>query len=235
MNVSREKVQVDISSGPASVVVEAGPCSIHGEMMESNGEQRLSANEIPNYGCQRDNRQGGDNQNGNTPGQEGIVGALPAVHRTTSFSVLDILDPNKFNSKQRLCSVAYKPNTDYIIRGEDKQDQGTELAHQKPCLEDFDNCKKSADVLRLIIVPRNSVPILGYRTCSFRIAWSSIPLTWRRSIPIVCDSYMCISEALGSHQLVACAFQMVSTHFVHLLTCGCGIQCVGRDGKKGHS
>ncbi|XP_063315906.1 NK1 transcription factor-related protein 1 [Pelobates fuscus] len=148
MNVSREKVQVDISSGPASVVVEAGPCSIHGEMMESNGEQRLSANEIPVYGCQRDNRQGGDNQNGNTPGQEGMVGALPAVHRTTSFSVLDILDPNKFNSKQRLCSVAYKPNTDYIIRGEDKQDPGADLANQKPCLEDFDNCKKSADVLK---------------------------------------------------------------------------------------
>uniref|UniRef100_A0A669PJ75 NK1 homeobox 1 n=1 Tax=Phasianus colchicus TaxID=9054 RepID=A0A669PJ75_PHACC len=37
----------------------------------------------------------------NTPGQEGAVAALPIVHRTTSFSVLDILDPNKFNSKRR--------------------------------------------------------------------------------------------------------------------------------------
>uniref|UniRef100_A0A8D0HEQ5 Homeobox domain-containing protein n=1 Tax=Sphenodon punctatus TaxID=8508 RepID=A0A8D0HEQ5_SPHPU len=37
-----------------------------------------------------------------TAGPEGPVGAALPVHRTTSFSVLDILDPNKFNSKKRL-------------------------------------------------------------------------------------------------------------------------------------
>uniref|UniRef100_A0A8V0YMX5 NK1 transcription factor-related protein 1 n=1 Tax=Gallus gallus TaxID=9031 RepID=A0A8V0YMX5_CHICK len=45
----------------------------------------------------------------NTPGQEGAVAALPIVHRTTSFSVLDILDPNKFNSKRRQCAVFGEP------------------------------------------------------------------------------------------------------------------------------
>ncbi|XP_053314152.1 NK1 transcription factor-related protein 1 [Spea bombifrons] len=148
MNVSRDKAQVDLSipAAQAAVVVEAGPCSVHGEKMENHGDQRLSANEMPVYGCPRDSRQG-DNQSSNTPGQEGVVG--PAVHRTTSFSVLDILDPNKFNSKQRHCNVVYKPQTDYIHRGEDKQEeQGTDLANQKPFLEDFDSCKKSTDILK---------------------------------------------------------------------------------------
>uniref|UniRef100_A0A8C5LWS0 NK1 homeobox 1 n=1 Tax=Leptobrachium leishanense TaxID=445787 RepID=A0A8C5LWS0_9ANUR len=140
MNVSREKVQVvDISmpAAPASVVVEAG----HADLMENHGEQRLSGtNEMPVYGCPRQ----GDNQRANSPGQE-----LPAIHRTTSFSVLDILDPNKFNSKQRLCSALYKPPTDYVTRGEDKQeDQGTHLPDHKPFLEDFDSCKKSVDILK---------------------------------------------------------------------------------------
>uniref|UniRef100_A0A670Z2B1 NK1 homeobox 1 n=1 Tax=Pseudonaja textilis TaxID=8673 RepID=A0A670Z2B1_PSETE len=43
------------------------------------------------------------------PGPEGAVAAVAVVHRTTSFSVLDILDPNKFNSKgRRQCALLYK-------------------------------------------------------------------------------------------------------------------------------
>uniref|UniRef100_A0A8B9PE54 NKX11 protein n=1 Tax=Apteryx owenii TaxID=8824 RepID=A0A8B9PE54_APTOW len=69
----------------------------------------------------------------NTPGQEGAVAALPMVHRTTSFSVLDILDPNKFNSKRRQCAVLYKSvGTEFTLGAEDKpEDSGTELAEQK--------------------------------------------------------------------------------------------------------
>ncbi|KAM8938915.1 NK1 transcription factor-related protein 1 isoform 2-T2 [Pelodytes ibericus] len=151
MNVTREKVQLDLSmpAAQAAVVVEPAPCTIPGDLMENHGEQRLSANELPVYGCPRDNRQGDSNQNSNTPGQEGVAAALPAVHRTTSFSVLDILDPNKFNSKQRLCTLVYKPSTDFIVRGEDKhEEQRTDLASQKPFLEDFESCKKSTDVLK---------------------------------------------------------------------------------------
>ncbi|KAG9479507.1 hypothetical protein GDO78_011506 [Eleutherodactylus coqui] len=149
MNVSRDKAQVDISmpQAQAAVVVEAVSCTLHsGEIMDSHGEQRLSANDHPVYGCPRDRQ--GDSQSGNTPGQEGIVPAPPVVHRTTSFSVLDILDPNKFNSKQRHCTLVYK-SSDYILRAEDKQeDVAIDLPNQKPFLEDFDNCKKSSDVLK---------------------------------------------------------------------------------------
>uniref|UniRef100_A0A8C9NPL9 NK1 homeobox 1 n=1 Tax=Serinus canaria TaxID=9135 RepID=A0A8C9NPL9_SERCA len=69
----------------------------------------------------------------NTPGQEGAVAALPMVHRTTSFSVLDILDPNKFNSKRRQCAGLYKSaGTEFMLGAEDKpEDSGTELAEQK--------------------------------------------------------------------------------------------------------
>ncbi|KAG8591202.1 hypothetical protein GDO81_000083 [Engystomops pustulosus] len=148
MNVSRDKAQVDISmpQAQAAVVVEAVSCTLHsGEIMDSHGEQRLSASDHPVYGCPRQ----GDSQGGSTPGQEGMVPAPPAVHRTTSFSVLDILDPNKFNSKQRHCTLVYNKSSDYILRAEDKQGEGPiDLPNQKPFLEDFDNCKKSPDVLK---------------------------------------------------------------------------------------
>uniref|UniRef100_A0A8C3RHK9 NK1 homeobox 1 n=1 Tax=Cyanoderma ruficeps TaxID=181631 RepID=A0A8C3RHK9_9PASS len=78
--------------------------------MDSRGEQRLSAGgELPLY-CPANRDRQGDSQS-NTPGQEGAVAALPMVHRTTSFSVLDILDPNKFNSKRRQCGRPHCPGT----------------------------------------------------------------------------------------------------------------------------
>ncbi|KAM4810095.1 NK1 transcription factor-related protein 1 [Rhinophrynus dorsalis] len=149
MNVSREKAQVDLSMPAAktAIVVEAVSCSFNGEIMDNHGEPRLSANELPVYGCPRDRQ--GDSQNSNTPGQEGVVMAPPAVHRTTSFSVLDILDPNKFNSKQRHCTVVYKTGGDYILRADSKhQDPGTDLANQKNLMEDYDTCKKSIDPIK---------------------------------------------------------------------------------------
>ncbi|KAM4052761.1 NK1 transcription factor-related protein 1 [Anomaloglossus baeobatrachus] len=148
MNVSREKTQVDIPMPQAqAAVVEAVSCTLHsGDMMDNLGEQRLSVTEHPVYGCPRDRQ--GDSQGGSTPGQEGLVPAPPMVHRTTSFSVLDILDPNKFNSKQRNCTQGYSKPSDYILRAADKQEEvAIDLPNQKPFLEDFDNCKKSPDVL----------------------------------------------------------------------------------------
>ncbi|NXT80331.1 NKX11 protein, partial [Zapornia atra] len=118
--------------------------------MDSHGEQRLSdRGELPLYSCPGNRDRQGDNQS-NTPGQEGAVAALPMVHRTTSFSVLDILDPNKFNSKRRQCAVLYKSvGTEFTLGAEDKpEDSGTELAEPKALAEDFDTCKKSADLIR---------------------------------------------------------------------------------------
>lgn len=133
--MSRDKAQVgDVSIPAAAAVVaaaaaaspperflgEPGTCS-----MESHGEQRLApGNDLPPvYSCplSRD-RPGGDNAN-NTPGPEGAGAALPIVHRTTSFSVLDILDPNKFNSKsRRQCAVLYKAAAggEYTLVAEEK-------------------------------------------------------------------------------------------------------------------
>ncbi|NXL82760.1 NKX11 protein, partial [Leptocoma aspasia] len=114
----------------------------------SRGEQRLSAGgELPLY-CPANRDRQGDSQS-NTPGQEGAVAALPMVHRTTSFSVLDILDPNKFNSKRRQCAGLYKSaGTEFTLGAEDKpEDSGTELAEQKALAEDFDACKKSAELI----------------------------------------------------------------------------------------
>ncbi|NXQ29825.1 NKX11 protein, partial [Alaudala cheleensis] len=116
--------------------------------MDGRGEQRLSAGgELPLY-CPANRDRQGDGQS-NTPGQEGAVAALPMVHRTTSFSVLDILDPNKFNSKRRQCAGLYKSaGTDFALGAEDKpEDSGTELAEQKALAEDFDACKKSAELI----------------------------------------------------------------------------------------
>ncbi|NWT02118.1 NKX11 protein, partial [Mionectes macconnelli] len=117
--------------------------------MDGRGEQRLSASgELPLY-CPANRDRQGDSQS-NTPGQEGAVAALPMVHRTTSFSVLDILDPNKFNSKRRQCAGLYKSaGIEFTLGAEDKpEDSGTELAEQKVLAEDFDACKKSAELIK---------------------------------------------------------------------------------------
>uniref|UniRef100_A0A8U8AXL3 Uncharacterized protein n=1 Tax=Geospiza parvula TaxID=87175 RepID=A0A8U8AXL3_GEOPR len=97
--------------------------------MDGRGEQRLSAGgELPLY-CPANRDRQGDSQS-NTPGQEGAVAALPMVHRTTSFSVLDILDPNKFNSKRRQCAGLYKSaGTEFTLGAEDKpEDSGTDTS-----------------------------------------------------------------------------------------------------------
>ncbi|XP_021251194.1 NK1 transcription factor-related protein 1 [Numida meleagris] len=159
MNVSRDKVG-DISIPAAAAAAVTAPaaaagiggesCGVRGEGMDSHGEQRLSAGgELPLYSCPGNRDRQGDSQS-NTPGQEGAVAALPIVHRTTSFSVLDILDPNKFNSKRRQCAVLYKSvGTEFTLGAEDKpEDSGTELAEPKALAEDFDTCKKSAELIK---------------------------------------------------------------------------------------
>ncbi|XP_050566548.1 NK1 transcription factor-related protein 1 [Cygnus atratus] len=159
MNVSRDKVgdisipaaaAAAVTAPAASLGIGGEPCGLPGEGMESHGEQRLSAGgELPLYSCPGNRDRQGDGQS-NTPGQEGAAGALPAVHRTTSFSVLDILDPNKFNSKRRQCGGLYKSGgAQFPLGAEDKpEDSGTELAEQKALAEDFDACKKSAELIK---------------------------------------------------------------------------------------
>nr|XP_029518541.1 NK1 transcription factor-related protein 1-like [Oncorhynchus nerka] len=104
--MNRENVQggdLSIASPTAScvaaqtaVIVVAGP-----ESMDNHCEKRLSTNELSVFSCPGgiDILQG-DSRN-NSPRQEPAPIAIPTVHRTTAFSVLDILDPNKFTSKKQ--------------------------------------------------------------------------------------------------------------------------------------
>ncbi|KAM3672020.1 NK1 transcription factor-related protein 1 [Ammospiza maritima maritima] len=142
MNAGRDKAG-DISIPAAAATAPAGgePRGCHGEGMDGRGE-------LPLY-CPAGRDRQGDGRS-STPGPEAAVAALPTVHRTTSFSVLDILDPNKFNSKRRHCAGLYKSaGAEFTLGAEDKpEDSGIELAEQKALAEDFDACKKSAELIK---------------------------------------------------------------------------------------
>ncbi|XP_019901422.2 NK1 transcription factor related 2-like,b [Esox lucius] len=144
--MNREKVLVGdltIAAPPASVVaaqtaviVVASP-----ESMDNNGEKRLSANELSVFSCPggRDILQGDSRDN--SPRQEAAPVAMPMLHRTTSFSVLDILDPNKFTSKKQ------NPNrtgSEFTFGTENRgADDSNHAVDQKPYADEYDTCKKS--------------------------------------------------------------------------------------------
>lgn len=72
--------------------------------MESHAEPRLAAaghDLAPVYSCPVGRERAGAEAGHESPGPEGAAAPPLLAHRTTSFSVLDILDPNKFNSKSR--------------------------------------------------------------------------------------------------------------------------------------
>uniref|UniRef100_A0A8C6XBW0 NK1 homeobox 1 n=1 Tax=Naja naja TaxID=35670 RepID=A0A8C6XBW0_NAJNA len=70
------------------------------------------------------------------PGPEGAGAAVAVVHRTTSFSVLDILDPNKFNSKgRRQCALLYKAAGPGALGAEEKPEEAG--AEPKAAADDF--------------------------------------------------------------------------------------------------
>ncbi|XP_078246392.1 NK1 transcription factor-related protein 1 [Pogona vitticeps] len=141
MNVGRDKAQVGDVSIPAAAAAavttaspperklgETGSCSWRGDSMDSHAEQRLPpGNDLPPvYSCPVSRERPGSENPNNTPGPEGAGAALPVVHRTTSFSVLDILDPNKFNSKsRRACAVLYKAaaGAEYTLVTEEKLEE----------------------------------------------------------------------------------------------------------------
>ncbi|KAG8137728.1 hypothetical protein E2320_004939, partial [Naja naja] len=108
--------------------------------MESHAEQRLapSSDLSPVYSCpvSRD-RPGSENGGSHTlPGPEGAGAAVAVVHRTTSFSVLDILDPNKFNSKgRRQCALLYKAAGPGALGAEEKPEEAG--AEPKAAADDF--------------------------------------------------------------------------------------------------
>ncbi|KAK9401616.1 NK1 transcription factor-related protein 1 [Crotalus adamanteus] len=156
MNASRGQAQLGDVYIPAAAAAAAGSPAerLLGEErsgscrredgMESQAEQRLApASDLPPglYSCavSRD-RPGSENGSNTLPGPEGAAAAGGALgHRTTSFSVLDILDPNKFNSKgRRQCALLYKAaaaGADFALGGEEKPEAAG--AEPKAGADDF--------------------------------------------------------------------------------------------------
>ncbi|XP_069486329.1 NK1 transcription factor-related protein 1 [Ambystoma mexicanum] len=123
MNGSRDKTPGGEPPAPALEL----------EALEGAGDQRLSG-DLPAYPC--------PSPHCCTPGPE--VAAAP-VHRTTSFSVLDILDPNKFNSKKRPCSAPYKLGSDFLVPASEDKREEPDAPEQRVLIEDFESCPKASE------------------------------------------------------------------------------------------
>ncbi|XP_038648942.1 NK1 transcription factor related 2-like,b [Scyliorhinus canicula] len=153
MNVNREKVPPADISLPSAAVADPMSCTIHTEGVDMNGEQRLPGSDLGAFSCPASQERQGDTQG--ISGQEAVV-VVPAPtsnnSRTTSFSVLDILDPNKFNSsKRRQCSIVYRAGSEYTVTaaGDRAADSFCQIAGQKTISDSgVDTCKKSNDLIK---------------------------------------------------------------------------------------
>ncbi|KAB5571065.1 hypothetical protein PHYPO_G00220630 [Pangasianodon hypophthalmus] len=149
--MNRDKVQVgDISIEPpatgiaaqTAVIVVASPESVD---MEAHGEKRIASGELAVFSCPaaRDVLQAESREN--SVRQDAPALPPPSAPRNTSFSVLDILDPNKFTSKrQPLSRTACDSGCGFGTenRGEDSN----HAADQKAYPEEYE-CKKSSGML----------------------------------------------------------------------------------------
>ncbi|XP_059819397.1 NK1 transcription factor-related protein 1 [Hypanus sabinus] len=152
MNVNRERVQPADISLPSAAVADPMSCTIHTEAMDVSGEQRLPGNDLAAFSCPASRERQGDTQG--IAAQEAVVVAPAPTsnNRTTSFSVLDILDPNKFNSsKRRQCSILYRAGSEYTVAaaGERAANAFCEIADRKTINDSgLDTCKKAADIIK---------------------------------------------------------------------------------------
>ncbi|XP_042198247.1 NK1 transcription factor-related protein 1 [Callorhinchus milii] len=119
MNVNRDQVQTGDISLPSPAVPEPVSCNPHKEGMEVSGDQRLPDSDPAAFSCPDSReRRGGDTQAISGP-EAGVAVPAPTCNRTTPFSVLDILDPNKFNSGKRRpqCGVPRRAGGDHPAPG----------------------------------------------------------------------------------------------------------------------
>lgn len=149
--MNRDKVQVgDISIEPpatgiaaqTAVIVVASPESVD---MEAHSEKRIASGDLAVFSCPaaRDVLQAESREN--SVRQDAPALPPPSGPRNTSFSVLDILDPNKFTSKRQPlnrtgCDSGCGFGTEN--RGEDSNHSPDQKAYQ----EEYD-CKKSSGML----------------------------------------------------------------------------------------
>ncbi|XP_060694570.1 NK1 transcription factor-related protein 1 [Hemiscyllium ocellatum] len=151
MSVNRETLQPGDISLPSAAVADPISCTIHTEAMDVNGDQRLPGNDLAPYSCPASRDRPGDTQGISAQEAVVVVPAPTSNNRTTSFSVLDILDPNKFNSsKRRQCSILYRAASEYTgaAAGERAADAFCQIADQKTLSDSgLHTCKKSADII----------------------------------------------------------------------------------------
>ncbi|CAJ0964918.1 unnamed protein product [Ranitomeya imitator] len=141
MNVSRDKTQVDIPMPQAqAAVVEKKKKKKKNPAQRGHGRRTEAVSQRPPDVWLPPGPAGGQSECQHSGTRKKKKKKPPAVHRTTSFSVLDILDPNKFNSKQRNCPLGYKKRTS-------KKAGDKKTCQNKKKKEDFDTCKKSPDAL----------------------------------------------------------------------------------------
>lgn len=149
--MNRDKAQVgDISIEPpavgiaaqTAVIVVASPESVD---MEAHGEKRVASGELAVYSCPaaRDVLQAESREN--TVRQDAPALPPPSAPRTTSFSVLDILDPNKFTSKRQSLSRT-SCDSGCGFGTENRGEDSNHSTDQKAYPEEYD-CKKSSGLL----------------------------------------------------------------------------------------
>ncbi|KAI7801330.1 NK1 transcription factor-related protein 1 [Triplophysa rosa] len=138
--MNRDKVQVGDSIVPPAtgVIVVAA--------QDGMDEKRLAAGELPVFSCAGGRDALPAESRDTSPRHEPAPAGAPAtVHRTTSFSVLDILDPNKFTSKKQPTN---RTGCEFAFGDENRgsEDSGHTVEH-KSYPEDFD-CKKTSTILK---------------------------------------------------------------------------------------
>ncbi|XP_016305230.1 NK1 transcription factor-related protein 2-like [Sinocyclocheilus anshuiensis] len=134
-----DKVQVGDSIVPAAAgVIVVAP-------QDGMDDKRLGAGELPVFNCAGGREDLPAESRETSPRHEpSPAGAPPTVHRTTSFSVLDILDPNKFTSKKQ---TPNRTSCDFTFGAENRSDDSNHTIEHKSYQEDYD-CKKTSGILK---------------------------------------------------------------------------------------
>lgn len=136
--MNRDKVQVGDSIVPAAAgVIVVAP-------QDGMDDKRLAAGELPVFNCAGGRDALPAESRETSPRHEpSPAGAPPTLHRTTSFSVLDILDPNKFTSKKQ---TPNRTGCDFTFGAENRSDDSNHTIEHKSYQEDYD-CKKTSGIL----------------------------------------------------------------------------------------
>ncbi|XP_067312506.1 NK1 transcription factor-related protein 1 [Pseudorasbora parva] len=137
--MNRDKAQAgDSLVPPATGVIVVAP-------QDGMDDTRLATGELPVFSCAGGRDALPAESRETSPRHEPVpAGAPPTAHRTTSFSVLDILDPNKFTSKKQ---TPNRTGCEFMFGAENRSEDSNHTIEHKSYQEDYD-CKKTAGILK---------------------------------------------------------------------------------------